>query len=323
MRLLAVELNRYLSRRAVAMLLLLAAALTVVLAATALWDTRPVSAAEQSRAVTLAERDAADPELRDDLADCRANPRSFFGPDSTAARCDDYLVPRVADYLPRATLDLGQAQTRGAALAVIVTTLLVIAGATFAGADWSTGSMGNQLLFVPRRSTVWLAKALAVLSAGLLVSAVLIIGFWLTLSLAADARGIATAGETLVEIRWMAARSILLAAAGGLGGYALTMLMRSTVGTIAVLFAYVVGGEALIFSLPIERVGSWSLSNNVLAWLRDGTRVFDNNIDCAPSAGACQQSYILGLPHGALYLGGVLLVALLVSWLSFRRRDIR
>ncbi len=36
---------------------------------------------------------------------------------------------------------------------------MVIAGCTFAGADWSSGSMTNQLLFEPRRGRVWLAKA--------------------------------------------------------------------------------------------------------------------------------------------------------------------
>ncbi len=103
------------------------------------------------------------------------------------------------------------------ALAVIVTSLLVIAGATFAGSDWSTGSMSNQLLFVPRRSTVWLAKALAVLLGGLLVAGVLVVGFWLTLLLVADARGISTPGDVLADVRWLAARSILLAAAAGPG----------------------------------------------------------------------------------------------------------
>ena len=39
---------------------------------------------------------------------------------------------------------------------------MVIAGCTFVGADWASGSMTNQLLFVPRRTRVWLAKAAAV-----------------------------------------------------------------------------------------------------------------------------------------------------------------
>ncbi len=54
---------------------------TVLLASTALWDTRPVSAAEQARAQAQAERVADDPRLQNDLVGCRANPRTFFGPD--------------------------------------------------------------------------------------------------------------------------------------------------------------------------------------------------------------------------------------------------
>ena len=39
---------------------------------------------------------------------------------------------------------------------------MLLLGTTFAGHDWNTGSMSNQLLFEPRRERVWLAKALAV-----------------------------------------------------------------------------------------------------------------------------------------------------------------
>ena len=40
-----------------------------------------------------------------------------------------------------------------------VTLLMLLAGTTFAGHDWNTGSMSNQLLFEPRRARVWVAKA--------------------------------------------------------------------------------------------------------------------------------------------------------------------
>jgi hypothetical protein len=233
------------------------------------------------------------------------------------------MVPRRENFLPRPTLDLGQVvHGRGTAVIVIVTSLLVIAGATFAGSDWTTGSMVNQLLFVPRRSAVWVAKGLAVLVAGLVVSAVLIAGFWLVLSLAADARGLDAAERVLWDVRWTALRGIVIAACGGLGGYALTMAVRRTVGTVAVLFAYVVGGEALVYALPFQRAGEWSLANNALAWIHDGTRVFDDNLPCRSGFEGCQRSYELSLGHGAAYLGGVLLLTLVVSWLVFLRRDV-
>ena len=40
-------------------------------------------------------------------------------------------------------------QDSGIGVLVIVSALMLIAGATFAGADWASGSMSNQLLFEP------------------------------------------------------------------------------------------------------------------------------------------------------------------------------
>lgn len=323
MSLLRVELDRLRSRRAVALLLLTAALLTTLLAASALWDTRPASEQERTRAETQAQIAADDPRLQEDLEDCREDPTDYFGPGTTAAECDNFLVPRVEDYLPRNELDLSLVvDVRGVALVVIVTALLIIVGATFAGSDWQTGSMGNQLLFEPRRGRVWLAKALAVLVGGLVAAGLLITGFWVALTLVADARGLAPSAEVLRDIRWSAARGTLLAGAAALGGYALTMLLRRTIATVAVLFTYAAGGEALVVALPMERAPDWSLANNVLAWARGGTRVFDGDIRCAPSLEVCDQSYRLGLGHGAAYLGVLLAVTLLVSLLAFRRRDV-
>ena len=233
------------------------------------------------------------------------------------------MVPRVEDYLSRAELDLSRVvQARGVALVVILTALLIIVGATFAGADWQTGSISNQLLFEPRRGRMWTAKGLAVLAGGLAAAVVLIGGFWVTLTLVAANRGLSPPTEVLHDIWWTAARGATLVAAAGLGGFALTMLLRRTIATIAVLFAYAAGGEALMLTLPFQRSTEWSLSNNVSAWISDGTRVFDDNVKCRPSLDVCDQSYQLSLAHGAAYLAVLLLATVLVSVLFFRRRDV-
>ena len=54
-------------------------------------------------------------------------------------------------------------QGSGLAVVVVVSLLLVLAGTTFAGHDWNSGSMSNQLLFEPRRARVWVAKGGVVL----------------------------------------------------------------------------------------------------------------------------------------------------------------
>jgi hypothetical protein len=323
MRLLLVEVDRLWSRRAVVLLVLAATLLTALLAATAVWDTRPMSADERAAAEVQAANAAADPLFKKDLAQCREDPESFLGSGSVADDCDQILTPRPEDFLSRATLDLGRVvENRGVAVILLVTALLIIAGATFAGGDWATGSISNQLLFRPRRLEVWAAKAGAVLLSALVVSVLLVGGFWLALYLTAESRGITTPGAVLHDIRWTAGRGVVLATAGAFGGYALTMLLRSTVGTLALLFAYAVVGEAVVAALPAERASRWSLSNNVFAWIDDGTTVFDPDRVCPPGQGGCIQSYVLGLGHGAVYLGVLLALAALVSVVAFRRRDV-
>lgn len=199
---------------------------------------------------------------------------------------------------------------------------MIIAGTTFAGADWATGSLSNQLIFEPRRLKVWTAKALAAFLGCLLTAAVLVAGFWLALYLVAESRGIPTGAAVQEQIRWMAARGVLLAGVGALGGFALTMLLRHTVGTLAVLFAYAAGGEALLALLPIDRAARFSPSTNVFAWIRDGVQVYDENIVCPPGGASCAQTFVVSLAHGAVYLGILVVLAMLLSAVSFRRRDI-
>ena len=200
---------------------------------------------------------------------------------------------------------------------------MIIVGTTYAGADWATGSMSNQLLFEPRRLRVWGTKALAAFIGCGVVATLLLAGFWISLSLVAQARGITTGPFVRDQIVWMSLRGVALAACGGLGGYALTMLLRHTVGTLALLFAYAAGGEALLSLVPLDGSSRFSPTYNVFAWVRDGVRVYDQSVVCRPSQGPfCDQRLTITLVDGAVYLSVLLLVTLVVSALVFRRRDV-
>ncbi|HET6699141.1 MAG TPA: hypothetical protein VFG88_08650, partial [Nocardioidaceae bacterium] len=236
--------------------------------------------------------------------------------------CAPNIVPQPEWFLYRETLALGQErQESGVAVLMVVAGLMLIAGTTFAGADWASGSMSNQLLFQPRRAKVWVAKGGAVFLSALVCSAVIIAGFWVVLYLAAQLRGIDTGAAVQEQIRWITARGTLLASLGAVGGYALTMLLRHTVGTLAVLFAYAAGGSALIAALPFAGAGRWSVANNVLAWVQDGYAYYDASI-CSPRGDVCGREVRMTLEQGATYLGVLLLGVLLVSLVMFRRRDV-
>ena len=51
------------------------------------------------------------------------------------------------------------------------------------------------------------------------------------------------------------------------GAFALTMIFRHTVATLALLFVYSIGGEIIVNLLPFDGAGRWSLGNNALGWL--------------------------------------------------------
>jgi hypothetical protein len=320
MRLLRVELTRFRWRRAVVLLVLGGALFTALVAGSTVYETRPVTAADRAEAQAMAERETQSAFFQRELARCERNPQRFVGPGTTAADCEQ-IMPRADWFLQRSELSLAEEnRDSGIAVVVVLVGVAIIAGTTFAGADWASGSMSNQLLFDPRRGRVWSAKAGAVLLGTLATTAVLLGAFWLTLYLVAEARGIATGATVQAEIRWTAARGALLAAAAATGSYALTMLLRHTVGTLAALFAYAIGGEIVMNTLPVDGIGRWSLSNNTIAWLTDGYEYFDPSLPCGTGQ-ACQMG-VLTLADSAVFLGGLLLAVAVVSVVAFRRRDV-
>lgn len=320
MRLLGVELNRFRARRAVALMLLGIILLVGWMTVDTIWSSRPVSDTE----VAAAKQQAAQ-ELefyQQEYDRCVEDPESYFGGSGMSA---GDCPPPEADYrwyLTRSPLDLAEETgDTGKAAIIFLAGIAIIIGATFAGADWSTGSMGNQLIFRPRRLQVWAAKALAVGIGVTVVAAVVLAAQWGTYFATAAARDIGHSPGFVGDLVEMNLRGLALVAGGGLGGYALSMLLRSTVGTLALLFFYSVGGEALLLVLPFEKVSQWSLAHNVFAWLDNGIQVYDESIPC-PGGMGCVQSYTLTLAHGAGYLSVLLLVVVVASALLFRRRDI-
>lgn len=319
MRQLVVEARRLRSRRAVAVVLLVSLAAAVLLAASTIWSTRSATEAEVTEAQQQLAAESA--ETREEYEQCLADPPSQPADVAPDQRCEE-LNPQLAWFLPRETLDLaGQLGSSGLALALILAGAAIVVGTTFAGADWQSGSLSTQLLFRPRRLRLWSAKAMAVVLGVSLSAAAVTAGYWLSLLLVARARRLPVPTGLVQDIALHGSRSVLLAAACALGAFALTMALRSTMVTLALLFAYAVAGEALWASLPFARASQWSLATNVQAWIRNGVEVFDESI-CGPTRQGCDPTYVLSGAHGAAYLGALLLVAVLLSLLTFPRRDV-
>ena len=322
MRLLLVELTRFRSRRAIALLALAAIVVAGVLVAMAAYQTRPLTQEDRANARAQAALEGNKPERRAEVRVCQREPQAYLGPDATAADCEEAIVEPAESYYPRISLDLGRAvERRGVEVALVVVGLLVIAGATFAGAEWTSGSIANQLLFEPRRSRVWLAKAGAVTLGCGVVALVALGGYWLGLGVVAQARDLAIPSSDVTKVLWHLLRAVVLAMGAGLGAFALTMVFRHTVATLALLFVYAVGGEVALNLLPLEGAGRWSVGNNAYGWLAEAHRYFDPTTSCTPGE-RCSPMHVMTHLQSGTFLGILLLISVVVSLVWFNRRDV-
>lgn len=319
MRQLLVELTRLVTRRSIVVILLAAVVLAVLLVGSAAYATRPPNGTEQAAAEQMLARQS---QLDDaEYQRCLKDPQQYYGDLAGPSDCED-LRPSLAWFLPRPALSLDdEVRNRGRLLVVLLAGVGILVGATFVGADWASGSLSNQLLFEPRRTRLWLVKAAAVVLGVVVFSTVVLAAFWGSLAALSAARDLPVASDTWALVLATAGRGLALVAATGLGGFALTVALRSTVGTLGLLFGYAVVGEGLAASLPVTKMTQWSVSNNLLAFVHRGVEVYDRSL-CADTVGRCASRYVLPLWHGAAYLGALLVVAVVVSLVTFRRRDI-
>ena len=329
--LLLVELTRLRWRRAVLLLVTAAVVVPAIIFGGTAWNTRPVSANDLQQAQQMVDEQAQDPFVQKQLTKCLNKPGRYgIAPsDDVQAGCEEQMLPQIGWYSSREPLSLDAERTSGSgfAVSILLTMLLLLLGTTFVGHDWNSGSMSNQLLFEPRRVRVWAAKGAVVLGAGLVVAGVVLAAYWSGLWLLAEHRDVAIRHGAVSAAYHQALRATLLAAFAGLGGYALTMLFRSTVATLGVLFAVSIVGPLLISLLHFPGAQKLMPQNAYGAIMVDHFKFDDYSGD------ACQQSMNSGgddspchVPmskaNGTLYFGGLLLLAGVPSVLSFRRRDV-
>lgn len=324
-RLLLVELRRYLSRRAVLLLMAACVAVPTVIGVITVFDTRPPSDAD----VAQLERDAQ-LSRQAELDFCTENPRDW-GIESTgedaAAACAEQIPDLDAyaeDYGYYNILRLDDQQgSSGVAVASFLAILLLLAGTTFTGHDWNSGSVSNQLLFEPRRPRVWSAKALVVTGGALVVSAAVMSAYWAVLGAVAHSRGTLGDGDLLQALQ-MGWRSAGVAAAASLLGFVLTMLFRSTVATIGILLGASVAGSLLLAAVGISE--RWNPAVNLLALIDNGTTVYsadacsDDGFGYDGYENYCEEEVTFA--DASLYLGSFLLISGVASFVSFGRRDV-
>jgi hypothetical protein len=327
-RLLGVELTRLRWRRAVVILVAAAIVVPVVIFIAVAYETRPVSDAERAEVAEMVREEAEQPHVQRELQRCLDGKRGYRAPGGQDLEtfCAEVVLPRPEWYLSREPLNLKQEVEEGAGIGVVavLTVLMLLIGTTFVGHDWNTGSMGNQLLFESRRTRVWTAKAVAVLGVGLVVSGLVLFSYWGGLLALAHQRDLPVPDGVVNDVYAQALRGTLLAGLSGLGGYLITMLFRSTVATLGLLFAAAVAVPVLfsLFTFP----GHLSLQpqNNGWALIRGGVELTDYDDEkCWEDPDNTDGCIVeITTSDASIYFGSLLVVAGVPSLLLYRRRDV-
>lgn len=319
---LLVELTRLRWRRAILLLLVAVVVLPALLFASTAWNTRPMSDSEVDS--LLSERYA-----QREVTRCEKRPEQYSdyqGRSVDPSRCREMVA---GWYGGRQTLQPEQ-ELDGTVLAAgtLVLALLLLLGTTFVGHDWNTGSMSNQLLFEPRRGRVWATKAVAVTGVALLLATGVLTAYWWGITSLASSRGITVPDGVAGDGYEQALRTGVLAAATALGGYALTMLFRSTVATVGVLFGLAVASGALL-GIVGQTTQRWTPPVNVMAVMQGEVRYYDESAlspQCLNGTAGpeedCYPESTISARDGGIYLGSALLLGCAASVVSFRRRDV-
>lgn len=311
------EANRYVSRPVIRFLLVATILLAAAVAGLTAWESRPPSADEASTAKVQQELAEGSAELKK----CLSDPENYLGPGATAQQCRDVLPVDPAAFLPREPLDLrGTLEGNGLGLALLVAALLIIAASLFVGSDYTSGSISQQALFAPGRGRLWFAKAFAVGLWSTVTATVVLGGFWGAMYLLAEDRGVPHGPAIVNDVSWHLARAITLCAGAALGAFALTVIFRYAVATLGLLFAVTIGGEMVLALTSIDGILRWTVGANVFGWLQTRMVYVDSSLGCGLAD--CAGTERLSHPEAGLYLLGLLVLLMLASLLTFRRREL-
>lgn len=244
-----------------------------------------------------------------------------FGPRQEYFQAEHYLPPSF-DF--RSTF--GDVLMVWAAIMAMIAFLI---GATFVGAEWSSGAMMNLLTWVPKRMSV-LATKLGVLLGGMTAIGVVTFGLWTgALWLIGTYRGTT---EKMTAGTW---QSFGLSGLRGIGmivlfaalGFLVASIGRHTALAMGLAIGVIIVGQiGLSIVLSMARVPfaeQYLIPVHMTAWLNKEVRLQDwtGNVECGPAGCDAPTKILTYTDSGLIALGIAVVVAAIAFW-SIRRRDI-
>jgi len=250
------------------------------------------------------------------------------------ANCDDLGAPTEDNFDPQwympATFDFKKKfPDLVTTLAALLSVVGFVIGASFVGAEWSSGGMANLLLWRPQRLRVLGAKLLAFL-VGLTGLTVLLSAAWTGIfALVAKFRG-STASMTTgawKSIGLMEARGLVLIVVAGAVGFGLASLGRHTAMALGVAIGLVIVfqfglGTALALA-KVKFAQAYLIPLWIEAWMKQKFVVEDYNACNFSGAGGCQpDTFTITWHMAGTALAAAFVVIVGAALWTIRKRDI-
>jgi ABC-2 type transport system permease protein len=328
MRLTKVELRRLFSRRLTTIAMLGALVVTGLMLFGVFQEAKPLSGAEMASQQAQFDQAHKDWVVNGDqqLADCltqqaemqKTDPKANFGCNQMEPKRENWGKPQAkfAEMMPRNLL----------AGAFLLTFVGFVVGVSLVAAEFSSGSMSNWLTFEPRRMRVYASKlaapGLGLVPAGVVLLGLLTAGVWLIVRHFSPA--VVTTAKVWGDLGEMGARALALALAAAVTGAALGVLLRRTVAVFGVAIGYLVLVEG-VFGQALRGAQPWLLQLNVTSWLQHGASYNAGEVCKSDAQGGymCESvQKILTFGHSSAYLGVLVVLAVGLAALVFRRRDV-
>jgi ABC-2 type transport system permease protein len=214
-------------------------------------------------------------------------------------------------------------------LAALLALVAFIVGASFVGAEWSSGGMMNLLLWRPQRLRVLGTKLAALL---VLFAAVTVVysAIWTGLFVGiAETRG---STESMTSGAWqsiglMELRGLALVLVAGAVGFGLASLGRHTAMALGVTIGAVIVfqfGLGTVLSLAkVKFAEAYLIPVWMIAWMDKEIKLEDYNSCDFSSAGGCQpDSLTLTWPMAGGLFAGIFVLIVGASMWAMRSRDI-
>jgi ABC-2 type transport system permease protein len=320
-RLLRAELSRLRSRR-----LTRVAAVVILLAVAGLQfavyhSVRPPSQAEQAQ--ERANYESAKRDYQQHKAENDQAQQACIDEGNAPEQCSG--APTLSDF-QRTPTPFREITTLAVTVSVILTGMsFLFVGASFIGAEYSSGSLSNWLSFIPSRGKVFTAKILAVT---IVAAAVSVVAIALTIGVAALLSRLVHLPVTgTAKLAQLGGRGILVGMICAVIGFCLALLTRHTIAAAGTLLGYlfvsfVLNGLSSVIS-GLQQFKPFLPQNNLAAFLNHGytyteydTTVTDQGL------GTNGVERTITFAHSAGYWAVIVIVLVGLSLMVFRRRDV-